>query len=263
MFTIYSVNPTSYSAQIEDWKNREPAPNWSDEFASLGIDFKGKVVLDGGCGPGKYLRYLRESTVRVIGLDREKACLLEAQKLIPSYDELILASLEEQLPIKDGSIDVAFVRYVIHHIAPSQHETVFRNLHKVLSRNGILIIETAFHSQLREHFDHQIFPELTVAAKEIYPDKEELLFALTKAGFELFSVKQTIQEREPYPSIEAALDKSRQLVETGNGPTIWLRLGVQSRENFHARRTTQLPKLFPEGPVPRIWYGTTLVARAT
>lgn len=261
MHSQISVKQADYSAQVEDWLTSECASTWLESFQSLGIEIAGRTVVDCGCGPGKYLKYFAGSPALLVGVDREILCLREAQKFNSARASFVCGSIN-QLPIRRQSVDVVLLRYVIHHLSKDARLGLFENIFAALKRCGRLIIETSYHAQFAAHYDHQLFPELSRVAEEIYPDRSDLEKVLTVAGFKIEREVETVQYREPYPSVDAALERSRLLVDHAKGPTCWLRLDAANRRRFHEVRETELPRRFGHGKVPRYWHGTFVVATA-
>lgn len=253
-----SVSTADYPAQVSDWKARRPVGDWMSQFSNTGVDVTGARILDCGCGPGHYGPLLLDAGARsVIGLDRESRCLDQA-KAGGSYLGLVRA-MAEALPFRDGCADVVLLRYVIHHAEDPAKRAILEELQRVLSDKGRLVVETSVHSQFGKHHDHQIFPRLTEITSSMYPSVEALAALVLEAGFKDVRFIESVQHSRPYESVEAALERSRRLVEMGIGPTPWLRLDQNEREEFHKARLRRLPEMFGSGPVPRTWHGTFMI----
>lgn len=247
------------AAQVRDWQQRSPVSSWLEQFRGLDIRLDGRTILDCGCGPGHYGPLLASAGATVVGLDAATECLSIAGRATPPYGLLVHADARA-LPLRAASFDVVLLRYLIHHVAPAERTVVLRNLSRVLKPAGSLVIETSFPEQFRQHHDHAIFPPLSDVMGRMYPPAVELEDGLASAGFTDIRRIATQQVAPPYESVRAALKKSSRLVDAGEGPTAWLRLAPSERQAFHAARTTHLPRLFGEGPVPRVWFGSFVVA---
>lgn len=83
-----------------------------------GIDpetLRGKLVLDAGCGGGRYARLLGEHGARVVGVDLS-AAVEKAATLCAGYPDVAIVQADLlDLPLADASFDVAFSIGVMHH----------------------------------------------------------------------------------------------------------------------------------------------------
>ena len=83
-----------------------------------GIDpetLRGKLVLDAGCGGGRYARLLGEHGARVVGVDLS-AAVEKAATLCAGYPDVAIVQADLlDLPLADASFDAAFSIGVMHH----------------------------------------------------------------------------------------------------------------------------------------------------
>ena len=102
---------------------------------------QGAVVADVGTGTGRLLPDLRARTDRVIGIDASPEMLGQARERLSSHDigdvDLRLGDMAH-LPLQDGEAGAVIVNMALHH-AP-EPVTVLRELHRVLGRDGVLLI---------------------------------------------------------------------------------------------------------------------------
>ena len=99
------------------------------------------IVLDLGCGTGKYAELLAPSATRYIGLDQSSAALHIARKktCALSHVELIQSSAAT-IPLPDASIDLVFSCWVLGTIVDlGIREAAFREARRVCRPNGRLI----------------------------------------------------------------------------------------------------------------------------
>jgi SAM-dependent methyltransferase len=78
-------------------------------------DLAGKLVLDAGCGGGRYARLLGERGAKVVGVDLSDAVEAAATLCRDLPDVQILQADLLDLPLADGRFDVAFSIGVLHH----------------------------------------------------------------------------------------------------------------------------------------------------
>lgn len=107
--------------------------------AMLSLVSPDSVIADLGCGTGNAAEYLASHVKKIIAIDREPSMLEEAKKRLEKYDniEFLIGELTD-LPLADGSIDVATVFLVLHHV-PEPAEAILE-IARTLSEDGMLMI---------------------------------------------------------------------------------------------------------------------------
>ncbi|MBI5045981.1 MAG: methyltransferase domain-containing protein [Candidatus Niyogibacteria bacterium] len=100
---------------------------------------KNGKVLDIGCGNGRLLELLGETTLGYTGVDFSKNMLQEAQQL-HSDKKFVLADALN-LPFPDQSFDAVVSLATLHHIPSKEFQRqFFKEAARVLAKNGVLII---------------------------------------------------------------------------------------------------------------------------
>ncbi len=94
--------------------------------------FKGKVVLDLGCGSGRYTKELVRLGAKVSGIDKSDKLIKIAESQLPDV-EFNVGSVEN-LPYQGSSFDYVFSGLVIDYF-PNLNET-FAEVSRVLKDNG-------------------------------------------------------------------------------------------------------------------------------
>ena len=106
-------------------------------------DLKNKRVLDVGCGSGKFVRYLANKGIDVIGLEPSKPLYeryLYDRKVFYNY------SVEEFIDIKPGNFNVITLFDVLEHVEyPAQ---LIREISMLQEENGFLFVEIPLYSSL-------------------------------------------------------------------------------------------------------------------
>ncbi len=114
------------------WGDGYLSPGGADEVKRLleGIDFKGKVVLDIGCGTGGITLSLAQifGASKVIGVDVEEPICNHARSRIVKAGfsdqvEIRQISPDKPIPIEDGSLDIVFSKDSIVHIPDKENLT--------------------------------------------------------------------------------------------------------------------------------------------
>ena len=124
------------------------APSYSAETAisaleytaveCLGIDVRGRRLLDVGCGVARRLSQARESgTSLAVGVDLTPRMLTESRE-----DELLAAADVRAIPIADGAFDVVWCRLVLGHLPDL--DAAYAELARVCACNGHVVV-TDFH----------------------------------------------------------------------------------------------------------------------
>jgi ubiquinone/menaquinone biosynthesis C-methylase UbiE len=118
-----------------------------ERFEKSGVDpfeiFKGKVVVDAGCGSGKFSAALaRFGAAKVIGVDigergldfaRTQASKVHyGDRLEYRYGSLL------EMPFQDGSVDMVWSNGVIHHTLA--YETCLSEFHRITKSGGSLFL---------------------------------------------------------------------------------------------------------------------------
>lgn len=175
------------------------AQAYAKEFFSDKIDFKhlnkfisllpqGAKILDVGCGPGNYTKYLMEKGFYVNGIDLSKGMIRVAKKMVPKGIFKIMDM--RKLEYSDQSFDGLCVAYSLYHISSKQALDVLKEFHRVLKSKGIIIL------MLQEGKGEGIIPEPLNPKEKMffkYYQKDEIKNLLTKAKFE------TVYEAERAP----------------------------------------------------------------
>ena len=104
----------------------------------------GLRVLDAGCGRGEVLLACARAGATVAGADASAAAVAISRETLAAVDgadvrEAGLAAL----PWPDASFDRALLGDVIEHLTPDESASALRELHRVLTPGGVLVVHTA------------------------------------------------------------------------------------------------------------------------
>ena len=153
---------------------------------------RAKTLIDAGCGPATFLRYLAEDGISLHGFDLTREMVLEAKRVLSEIkldassiwqgsvldrDAYSPPGVSKESPSYEAAVCVG----VLPHIAEGQEIKLFSNLHDSVCPGGTVIIEAR----------NQLFS----------------LFSLNRPSYEFFS-KELIQEDHLY---ERAGDDSSKL----------------------------------------------------
>lgn len=139
----------------EDWQatyGQKIEPRLSYPLSLAKIN-KGMKVLDFGCGRGELTWHAAKLGARAIGMDYSKDAIALTKKL-PKLKNAEIKFVHNQtlkLDLSSGSMDTILFVDVLEHLYPTQLDKLFREFHRVLKRDGRIIVHTAPN---REFFDY-------------------------------------------------------------------------------------------------------------
>ena len=96
------------------------------------------VILEAGCGLGKWVIYFRRYGYSIIGLDGSLYCL----KRIKKHDNLVplIGGDVNHLPLGDNSVDIYVSLGVMEHFENGPKQAL-EEAHRVLKKGGLIILE--------------------------------------------------------------------------------------------------------------------------
>lgn len=97
----------------------------------------GDVVLDLGCGSGRFAVWNLPSGAHFVGVDTGTFFAAEARANV----DLVVGELR-QLPFADGGVTKAYAIDVVEHLSPEGLDAMLREIHRVLAPGGSLFIYT-------------------------------------------------------------------------------------------------------------------------
>lgn len=173
----------------------------------LAESLRGKgLVADFGCGPGHVSAYLQAQGLETLGLDLSPEMIRTAQSRLPEL-RFEVGDMRA-LPLPGESLAGGVAMYSIVHFAPEGLEAVFRELHRVLQTDGLLLIAFHIGEQLR-HVDEMFGVPVDLDFQFHLPT--QVMDALRLAGFMLLEAT----EREPYPGAEYPSRRAYLLAKRG------------------------------------------------
>ncbi|MHA2225196.1 MAG: class I SAM-dependent methyltransferase [Candidatus Hodarchaeales archaeon] len=127
-----------------------------------------QLLLDGGCGQGRFLDIASSSWTSAIGVDLSKKMLQLAQKrfLIRRYHPPLIQASLIALPLKNNIFDIILCSFVLSELTHQQVQSVLKNFFECLKRNGLLILvtESKPRSKITRLIVHSLrFPAYLVA----------------------------------------------------------------------------------------------------
>jgi len=116
---------------------------------------KNKIILDAGCGTGKYLPVLEKNAKQYIGIDLSDMQLEKARNKSIKDNSIFINSNINSIPLENNSIDLIVSSWVLGTITDlSEREQCLNELKRVLKIDGIIILvendENSEFEELRE-----------------------------------------------------------------------------------------------------------------
>lgn len=113
----------------------------------------GKVVLDIASGEGYGSNLLAEFAARVIGVDIDGQVIEHAKVKYPKENLTFLQGSTDAIPAADSSIDVVVSFETLEH--HDRHEEMYREIKRVLTPRGLLMISTPDKRHFSELSGHR------------------------------------------------------------------------------------------------------------
>jgi ubiquinone/menaquinone biosynthesis C-methylase UbiE len=107
-----------------------------DKFINT-IQFNAKI-LDIGCGPGTFSRYLKEKGFDVKGIDLSEEMLHIAENKLPDIKFKLMDM--RQISYPDESFDGLFAAYSLIHIPSEEAHDTLEGFHRILKPAGKIMI---------------------------------------------------------------------------------------------------------------------------
>lgn len=100
---------------------------------------QGKLVLEAGCGAGRFTEVLLQQGAKLVSSDLSSAVEVNAENFPLSADHLIIQADINDMPYRDETFDVVICMGVIQH-TPSPEKTI-KDLYAMVKKGGSLIID--------------------------------------------------------------------------------------------------------------------------
>lgn len=141
-------------------------------------DFRGKLVLDAGCGNGRYAKLVNDWGARVVAVDISAAVEAAAKNVAGRPDIAVVQADFFKLPFREGVFDIVYSVGVLHHTPDALG--AFKKLQRLVKPGGFFSIFV--HGQ-GNRVHHAVNKGLRAwTAKASYRTTWNFSLALTAAG---------------------------------------------------------------------------------
>ncbi len=192
----YSKRAAEYIARFGSVESTHPADR---KFVAEWVAPLVGPVLDVGCGPGHWTKFLADQGAAVEGIDLVPVFIKQAEASFPGIPFRV-ASLTS-LGVPEGYASGILAWYSLIHFAPDQVPSVLRELARRLTPGGLLLLGL-FEGDEIERFPHAVSPAYSWPVGA-------LTMMLSAAGFETIShQRRTDPGHRPHAAISARLGRS-------------------------------------------------------
>ena len=155
---IFTWNPRELDASLESCTRDEATPIIERHFP------KGSLVLESGCGAGRWVRFLRDRGIRMVGLEYSRETVEMVKKHWPDLD--IVEGDCERAPFPDGSFDGVLSFGVVEHWIDGPQRPL-RDMIRVLKPGAKAYISVPLWSTIRRVKKALWWDEITQAPREL------------------------------------------------------------------------------------------------
>lgn len=149
---------------------------------------KNDRVLDVGCGDGRILRQLAPKTNNLIGIDHDEPTVSRARKELVDLPFISVKHCEgSNLPFDDEYFDKVLCMGTFTNLGEERPQ-VLREMKRVLSRNGLMIITAYSEDALDDRLE--LYRGSSIEIKEVRPDGTVLFEGSVDSISEQFSRDQ-------------------------------------------------------------------------
>lgn len=127
--------------QLDSYTGSPTSESRLDRCLGVGLkdDLAGKVVLEAGCGAGRFTEVLLKKGAVLVSSDLSSAVEVNAENFPVSDKHLVIQADINNMPFADESFDVVICIGVIQH-TPDTEKTI-EDLYKLVKKGGTLVID--------------------------------------------------------------------------------------------------------------------------
>ncbi len=169
---------------------------WMDVVASHVKDQTIKMILDLGCGTGRFTEALRARfDAEVIGIDPSKKMLEQARRKQLEDRIRYEAGRGESIPLPNKSVDLIFMSMIFHHL--DDPALAARECRRVLRGGGTALVRTGIRERISSYPYVDFFPASRPILEEVLPTNTFMREVFEAAEFRLVTCELVTQEISP------------------------------------------------------------------
>ncbi len=147
------------------------------------LEKRPRLTLDLGCGTGRFSEALgRAFTSRVVGIDLSATMLQKAKVSCDPALCWFVRGDAARVPVMSGSIELAFLSMVYHHVEPA---TVGCELRRVMKRGGVVGVRNSTIECLDKVLYCDFFPTAADHNRRHLPARGAVVTCMQDCGFAL------------------------------------------------------------------------------
>jgi len=168
-------------ARYYDRLRPDPSDLWVSKIIQCGTINSDSVVLDVGCGTGRFpLRISALKKPLICGLEPSIQMLKNAVTKDGAKKILWIRGDGHRLPFSDSCFDCVYMTLVIHHL--ENKELALREIYRTLRKDGTCVIVTNSHYRMKRHVLKD-FPGLMAIDLKRFPTIPRLKRMMVEVGF--------------------------------------------------------------------------------
>lgn len=156
---------------------------WLDELASTVAARPPGVVVDLGCGTGRFTNGLANRFGRTVGIDPSRSMLAVARQNSTSPAVSFRRGSAEAMPLEATSASLVFLSMVYHHL--SEPTRAIEEIARVLCSGGFVAIRTATREDVLENPLFDFFPAAREQELKRMPERGTLRRDVASHGLEV------------------------------------------------------------------------------
>ncbi len=169
---------------------------WMNVVSSYVKDQPIEIILDLGCGTGRFSEALRARFgAEVIGVDPSKKMLAQARSKLSCRGIRYQEGRGESIPVPDNSVDLVFMSMIFHHF--DDPPVAARECRRVLRDGGTAFLRTGTRERISSYPYVDFFPESRPILDERLPPNTFVREVFEAAGFQLLALDLVTQEIAP------------------------------------------------------------------
>jgi SAM-dependent methyltransferase len=149
-----------------------------------GVRNDGGLLLDVGCGNGRFLHFARQLGWRVMGIEADPASAATARRILP---ETPIHASFAAAALAEGSVDVVTASHVVEHLADPR--AMLSEIRRVLADDGLLGVAVPNWRSLSHRLFGDVWGGLEPSRHLLMFDRRRLVTLLQECGFTIVAVQ--------------------------------------------------------------------------